>query len=333
MYLRGGGNAWTKPGLAGDGCDRGGADALRIGLGVGRPGSRPNVIMVLSDDQGYGDFSCHGNPVLKTPNLDRLHDQSVRLTDFHVAPMCYAHARPADDRAGCAAQRGASSVPAGRSFMRRGIPTMAEIFAAGGYRTGHFGKWHLGDSYPNLPHQRGFQETVYLTGWGITSMADVWQNDYFDGRFRHNGVLKQYPGYCTDVWFDLAMDWMRKQQAGRRAVLSVICRPTPRTGPHWVADKYKEPYQGRRARRLLRHDRQPRREHGPARRDALTKPACATTRSSSISTTTAARPACTVFNAGMRGAEDRRITTAGIAPPASSAGRPAACDRRATSTR
>src|SRR5437016_9088942 len=113
--------------------------------------ARPNVIIVLSDDQGYGDFSCHGNPVLKTPNLDKLHDQSIRLTDFHVAPMC-SPTRGQLMTGLDALHNGATSVCAGRSFIRRGIPTMAEIFAAGGYRTGHFGKWHLGDSFPNLPH-------------------------------------------------------------------------------------------------------------------------------------------------------------------------------------
>src|SRR5262249_24629723 len=103
---------------------------------------KPNAIIVLSDDQGYGDFSCHGNPVLRTPHLDKLHSQSIRLTDFHVAPMC-TPTRGQLMTGLDALHSGAASVCAGRSFIRRGIPTMAEIFAAAGYRTGHFGKWHL----------------------------------------------------------------------------------------------------------------------------------------------------------------------------------------------
>jgi arylsulfatase len=201
---------------------------------------RPNVIIIVSDDQGYGDFSCHGNPILRTPNLDRLHRQSVRLTDFHVAPMC-TPTRGQLLTGLDALRNGASSVSAGRSFIRRGIPTMAELFAAGGYRTAHFGKWHLGDSYPNLPHQRGFGETVYHLGWGITSMADRWQNDCFDGWFRRNGTLAQYKGYCTDVWFDLAIDWIKRQ---REPFLLYLPTNAPH-GPHWVADRYKKPYQGR----------------------------------------------------------------------------------------
>ncbi len=210
---------------------------------------RPNVIIVLSDDQGYGDFSCHGNPVLKTPSLDKLYRQSIRLTDFHVGPMC-TPTRGELMTGLDALHTGASSVCAGRSFIPRGIATMPEIFAAGGYRTGHFGKWHLGDSYPNLPHQRGFQETVYLTGWGITSLADDWQNDYFNGRFRHNGVLTQYPGYCTDVWFNLAMDWMRKQHEADAPFFCYLPTNAPHA-PLWVAEKYREAYHGKGPERFF----------------------------------------------------------------------------------
>ena len=201
---------------------------------------RPNVLVILSDDQGMGDFSCHGNPVLKTPNLDKLHAESIRLTDFHVAPMC-TPTRGQLLTGLDALHSGASSVCAGRSFIRRGIATMPEIFAASGYRTGHFGKWHLGDSYPNLPHQRGFQESVYHLGWGITSMADVWLNDCFDGRFAHNGKLQEYPGYCTDVFFNLSIDFMKARAAADEPFFVYLPTNAPH-GPHWVADKYKQPY-------------------------------------------------------------------------------------------
>ncbi len=205
--------------------------------------SRPNVLIILSDDQGYGDVGRHGNPVIKTPNLDRLHDQSIRLTDFHVAPMC-TPTRGQLMTGLDALHSGASSVCAGRSFMRRGTATMAELFADAGYQTGHFGKWHLGDSYPNLPHQRGFQETVYHLGWGITSMADTWLNDCFDGRYFHNGKLRPYPGYCTDVWFNRTMDYMRDCQQRRQPFFVYLPTNAPH-GPHWVDEKYKQPYEGR----------------------------------------------------------------------------------------
>jgi arylsulfatase A-like enzyme len=204
--------------------------------------ARPNVIIILSDDQGYGDFSRHGNPVLKTPNLDKLAEQSVRLTDFHVAPMC-TPTRGQLLTGLDACRNGATSVCAGRSFIRPGIPTMGELFTEAGYQTALFGKWHLGDSFPNLPQYRGFGESVCHLGWGITSMADTWQNDLFDGRFRHNGVLQKYPGYCTDVWFDLSLAWMKEQQAKQQPFLLYLPTNAPH-GPHWVPEKYKAMYRG-----------------------------------------------------------------------------------------
>jgi arylsulfatase A-like enzyme len=209
---------------------------------IGGGAERPNVLVILSDDQGMGDFSCYGNPVLKTPNLDKLHGESVRFTDFHVAPMC-TPTRGQLLTGLDALHSGASSVCAGRSFIRRGTPTMPEIFRASGYKTSLFGKWHLGDSYPNLPHQRGFEEAVYHLGWGITSMADTWRNDCFDGRFFHNGRLQEYPGYCTDVWFDLTMNYMGERRAAGEPFFVYLPTNAPH-GPHWVADKYEEPYRG-----------------------------------------------------------------------------------------
>lgn len=204
--------------------------------------ARPNVIIVLSDDQGYGDFSCNGNPVLKTPALDRLARESVRLTDFHVAPMCTpTRGQLLSGMDAC--RSGATSVCAGRSFLKRGIPTMADAFTAGGYKTALFGKWHLGDSYPNLPQYRGFGETVHHLGWGITSMADYWCNDLFNGHFLHDGKLQEYPGYCTDVWFNLSIDWIKERKERNEPFFLYLPTNAPH-GPHWAPDEYKPPYAG-----------------------------------------------------------------------------------------
>src|SRR5438067_933446 len=105
--------------------------------------SRPNVIIILSDDQGYGDFSIHGNPVLKTPNLDALATQSIRLTDYHVAPMC-TPTRGQLMTGVDACKSGATSVCAGRSFVRPHIRMMPEMFAKAGDQTPVLGKWPLG---------------------------------------------------------------------------------------------------------------------------------------------------------------------------------------------
>ena len=155
---------------------------------------KPNVLLVLTDDQGYGDLSCHGNPVLKTPNLDKLHSESIRFTDYHVAPMC-TPTRGELLTGKQAFRNGAVLVCQGKSMIRRGIPTMADMFKAAGYATGHFGKWHLGDNYPYRPQDRGFDETVHHGAWGITSMADYWDNDYFDDTYEHNGKPEKHNGY------------------------------------------------------------------------------------------------------------------------------------------
>ena len=213
---------------------------VALSVSIASAAERPNVLVILSDDQGMGDFSCHGNPILKTPNLDQLHRESIRFTDFHVAPMC-TPTRGQLLTGLDALHSGASSVCAGRSFIRRGTPMMPEIFRSAGYKTGLFGKWHLGDSYPNLPHQRGFDDAVYHLGWGITSMADTWRNDCFDGKYFHNGKLGKYPGYCTDVWFDLAMNYMRAQREAGKPFFVYLPTNAP-NGPHWVDDRYKRPY-------------------------------------------------------------------------------------------
>jgi arylsulfatase A-like enzyme len=165
---------------------------------------QPNVIVVMTDDQGYGDLAAHGNPVLKTPNLDQLASQSIRLTDFHVAPMC-TPTRGQLMSGRDALANGAMNVGSGRAILRKSIPTMANFFANGGYRTGLFGKWHLGDTYPYRPQDRGFQETLTFQASYLSAIPDYWNNDYFDDFYLYNGELRQYPGYCTDVFFAEAM--------------------------------------------------------------------------------------------------------------------------------
>ncbi len=214
------------------------------GATAAAPATRPNVILVLTDDQGYGDLSVHGNPVLKTPNLDRLHAESVRFTDFHVAPMC----TPTRGQlmSGVDAMRnGAMNVSSGRAILRRDFPTMAEILAAGGYRTGIFGKWHLGDNYPYRPQDRGFQESIWFPSSHIPSAAGHFNNDYFDDVYTHNGVAKPFKGYTTDVFFREAQAWMRAQ-AGRQEPFFCYLPLAAPHGPLFVPDSYREPYRAQK---------------------------------------------------------------------------------------
>jgi arylsulfatase len=174
------------------------------------PASRPNVILIITDDQGYGDLGCHGNPVAQTPHEDQLHAESIRLTDFHAAPMC-TPTRGQLMTGLDAARNGAVNVSSGRTLLRADLPTMADLFRAGGYRTGVFGKWHLGDNYPYRPQDRGFEESLWFPSSHISSLPDYWENDYFDDVYCRNGTRVRYEGYCTEVFFREAMAWMRAQ--------------------------------------------------------------------------------------------------------------------------
>ncbi len=200
--------------------------------------SRPNVILVITDDQGYGDLACHGHPVLKTPNLDRLHGQSVRLTNFHVAPTC------SPTRAGLMTGRycnrtGVWHTIMGRSLLRQDEVTMADVFAAAGYHTGIFGKWHLGDNYPFRPQDRGFHEALVHKGGGIGNIQDYWDNDYFDDGYFRNGKPEKFTGYCADVWFGEAMKFVEANKDR-----PFFCYLTSNTahGPYLVDEKYSRPY-------------------------------------------------------------------------------------------
>lgn len=210
-----------------------------VGPAVAAP---PNVVVLITDDQGYGDLSSHGNPVLKTPNLDRLRSQSIRLTDFHVAPMCTPSRGQLLTGQDCL-RTGAMNVSSGRTLLRRGIPTMADLFAAGGYRCGQFGKWHLGDNYPYRPQDRGFHESLFFPSSHIGSAPDFWDNDYFDDTYIHNGRREKYSGYCTDVFFDQAMTWMKTCAGKQQPFFCYLATNAPH-GPLFVPSKYRVPFEG-----------------------------------------------------------------------------------------
>lgn len=206
----------------------------------------PNVILVLTDDQGYGDLSVHGNPVLKTPHLDRLHAESIRFTDFHAAPMC-TPTRGQLLTGVDALRNGAMNVSSGRTLLRREYPTLAELLGAGGYRTGLFGKWHLGDNYPHRPQDRGFQESIWFPSSHIPSAAGYFNNDYFDDVYSHNGKPRPFEGYTTDVFFREAIGWMRQQAHRGQPFFCYLATAAPH-GPLFVPDRYREPYRQREKR-------------------------------------------------------------------------------------
>ncbi|MDO6761253.1 arylsulfatase [Tamlana sp. 2_MG-2023] len=169
---------------------------------------KPNVILVLTDDQGYGDVGALGNTIIKTPHIDNFHKESFHLTNFHVGPTC------APTRSGLMTGRYANSVGVwhtvgGWSLLRENEKTLANMFEEAGYKTGGFGKWHLGDNYPFRPEDRGFQETVMHGGGGIQQTPDYWNNTYFNDTYFHNGKPEKYEGYCTDVFFNEAIRFIQ----------------------------------------------------------------------------------------------------------------------------
>ena len=201
----------------------------------------PNVILVITDDQGYGDLGCHGNPILRTPNIDTLYRQSIRLTDFHVGPTC-APTRASLMTGRYCNRTGVWHTIMGRSLLRRDEMTMADVFAAGGYRTGIFGKWHLGDNYPFRPQDRGFREVLVHGGGGVGQTPDFWGNDYFDDTYWHNGKPEKHSGYCTDVWFDGAMRFIEANRD--RPFFAYLATNAPHS-PYNVSERYSGLYEGK----------------------------------------------------------------------------------------
>lgn len=179
-------------------------------------GSRPNIVFVLTDDQGYGDISAHGNPVLQTPNMDRVRAEGVRFTDFHVSPTC-APTRSALLTGRHEFKNGVTHTILERERLTLDATTLAEVLKNTGYTTGIFGKWHLGDEADHQPGKRGFDEVFIHGGGGIGqtypgSCGDAPGNTYFDPAILHNGKFEKTKGYCTDVFFAQAMKWIETRK-------------------------------------------------------------------------------------------------------------------------
>lgn len=199
---------------------------------------RPNVIFIITDDQGYGDVGYHGNPALSTPNLDSMARESVQLDNHHHDPLC-SPSRAALLTGQYAARNGVWHVIQGRHLLHPNALTMADHFSARGYRTGMFGKWHLGDNYPFAPQYRGFDEALCHKGGGVGELPDYWGNSYFDDTYFHNGEPLRFEGYCTDVFFAAATAFI-SQPAG--APFFVYLATNAMHAPFLVEDSYTAPY-------------------------------------------------------------------------------------------
>ncbi len=200
----------------------------------------PNVVLIVTDDQGYGDLACHGNPILKTPNLDQFYRQSIRLTDFHVAPTC-SPTRSALQTGHWTNRTGVWHTIMGRSMLRENEVTMGQVFKDAGYATGMFGKWHLGDNYPFRPEDRGYTEVMRNGGGGVGQTPDYWDNAYFDGSYFHNSRPEAVQGFCTDVWFDYAKRFITQQKRAGKPFLAYIATNAPH-GPMHSPENCSAPY-------------------------------------------------------------------------------------------
>ena len=203
--------------------------ALLIGLTLAAP---PNVVVVLTDDQGYGDLSAHGNPILKTPHLDRLHAAAARLTDFHVSPTC-SPTRAALLTGRHEFKSGVTHTILERERLAPDAVTLADTLTAAGYATGVFGKWHLGDEPERWPTRRGFAEAFVHGGGGIGqsypgSCGDAPGNTYFDPTILHNGTFVKTRGYCTDVFFAQALKWVEGVK-GTKPFFALVTPNAPHT--------------------------------------------------------------------------------------------------------
>ena len=218
-------------------------------MGLYRTGKQPNVILVMTDDQGYGDIGAHGSPYVKTPILDQLYQESVRLKNFHVDPCC-SPTRASLLTGTYSSRTGVWHTIGGRSLLQKDKVTMADIFGTNGYRTGVFGKWHLGENYPFRPQDRGFQETLVHGGGAIGNNPDYWGNDYNDDTYYHNGKPEKYQGYCNTVWFDEAIKFIQSNR--RQPFFCYISTNVPHA-PLIVDEKYAEPYRSKVSDRLANY--------------------------------------------------------------------------------
>ncbi|GIZ09679.1 arylsulfatase [Flavobacterium sp. UMI-01] len=192
---------------------------------------KPNIIFIMTDDQGYPVVGAHGHPWINTPNLDKMHAQSVRFDRFMMGSTC------APSRAGI--MTGVHSIKNGvthtiyeRERLNLKATTLSEVLKPSGYTSGYFGKWHLGDEAAYQPENRGFDETFIHGAGGIGqaypgSCADVPENTYFNPVFKHNGTFVKTQGYCTDILFKSTLGWIQSVKDSGKPFFAYLSTNAP----------------------------------------------------------------------------------------------------------
>ncbi|MDA7926940.1 arylsulfatase [Verrucomicrobiales bacterium] len=206
-------------------------------------GSRPNIILVMTDDQGMGDLSCMGNEVVRTPHIDAFFEKATRLTEFHVSPTC------APTRAAMMSGRYPFNVGVTHTILQRErmaleVTTLPQVLQSAGYATGIFGKWHLGDEEAYLPGNRGFDKVLIHGSGGIgqVKLGDFPTNDenrYFDPVLLHDDTIVKSKGYCTDIFFDAGMGWIKEQEEAGKPYFAYVSTNAPHA-PLIVSEEYQK---------------------------------------------------------------------------------------------
>jgi len=196
--------------------------------------AKPNVVLVMTDDQGYGDLGCHGNNIVRTPRIDNLAKESVEFSRFYVSPVC-APTRSSLLTGRYHLRTNVHGVTAGRETMRENEITLAEALREAGYRTGLFGKWHLGEHYPYVPHAQGFDE--------FAGFRNGHWNNYFDSMLERNGEPYQTEGYIADACTGEAMSFIDRCVEDERPFFCYLPYNPPHS-PFQLPERYYEMYAG-----------------------------------------------------------------------------------------
>lgn len=207
---------------------------------------RPNVVLIMTDDQGIGDFGSAGNPVIETPHLDAMVSRSASLSTFYVSPVCSA-TRACLMTGRYNYRTRCIDTWLGRSMMDPEEVTIAEVLSEAGYATGIFGKWHLGDCYPMRAHDQGFQQALVHRGGGLAQPSEPPENErrYTNPLLFHNGRKVQTNGYCTDVYFDSALKFIEKSHRADRNFFVYLSTNAPHSPFHDVPEDLRKHYMAR----------------------------------------------------------------------------------------